>query len=124
MPRVSFEELRQYYSSATAIIVPLNAVQYAAGVTGLVEAMSMGRPVIVTKSPGIKEYCSSIDDVLLIPPKDPVQLSKAMEVVALDPEALSKHGQPNREWILKNCSLDGYVKTIASLMECSTTSTL
>jgi len=53
MPRVSFERLREYYNCATAIVVPLNAVHYAAGVTGLVEAMSMGRPVIVTRSPGI-----------------------------------------------------------------------
>jgi glycosyltransferase involved in cell wall biosynthesis len=120
MPRVSFQELRQYYGSATAIIVPLNAVQYAAGVTGLVEAMSMGRPVIVTQSPGIKEYCSGIDGALLVPPKDPLQLSKAMGLVASDPQAVSKHGTTNREWILKNCSLNGYVKTIASLMERST----
>jgi glycosyltransferase involved in cell wall biosynthesis len=120
MPRVDFEVLRRYYGSATAIVVPLNAVEYAAGVTGLVEAMSMGRPVIVTRSPGIKEYCCSVHGGLLVPPRDHVQLSKAMQLVASDPEALSKHGKSNREWILRNCSLNGYVKTIASLMERST----
>jgi len=31
--------------------------------------------------------------------------------------SLSKDGKSNREWILKHCSLDGYVRTIASLME-------
>jgi glycosyltransferase involved in cell wall biosynthesis len=117
MPRVSFEELRQYYGTATAIVVPLNAVQYAAGVTGLVEAMSMGRPVIVTQSPGIKEYWTRIDEDLLVSPKNPGELSKAMARVASNPRALAKYGTPNRAWILENCSLSGYVKTIASLME-------
>jgi glycosyltransferase involved in cell wall biosynthesis len=117
MPRVSFDELRQYYNSATAIVVPLNAVQYAAGVTGLVEAMSMERPVIVTQSPGIKEYCSDIHESLLVPPQDHIAMSNAMRLVASDSGAVTEYGKLNRAWILKNCSLDGYVKTIASLME-------
>jgi glycosyltransferase involved in cell wall biosynthesis len=117
MPRVSFERLREYYSSATAIVLPLNAVQYAAGVTGLVEAMSMGRPVIATRSPGIEEYCSAIDQSLLVSPEDHIDMGRAMKLVASDSDAGAKHGKPNRAWILKNCSLDEYVRTIASLME-------
>ena len=113
MPRVSFEQLREYYNSATAIVLPLNAVQYAAGVTGLVEAMSMGRPVIVTRSPGIEEYCSIIDQNLIVSPKDHIEMARAMNLMA----SLSKDGRSNREWILKHCSLDGYVRTISSLME-------
>jgi glycosyltransferase involved in cell wall biosynthesis len=116
MPKVSFERLRQYYNSATAIVLPINSVQYAAGVTGLVEAMSMGRPVIVTQSPGIEEYCSTIDKNLLVLPQDHTGISKAMQLVASDSDASSKHGKTNREWVLKNCSLNGYVRTIGSLM--------
>jgi glycosyltransferase involved in cell wall biosynthesis len=116
MPRVSFERLREYYNSATAIVVPLNAVQYAAGVTGLVEAMSMGRPVIVTRSPGIEEYYCNIQNELLVSPQDHIQLGNAMELVASDSDALTKYGKPNREWVLKNCSLNGYVRMIADLM--------
>lgn len=116
MPRVSFERLREYYNRARAIVVPLNAVHYAAGVTGMVEAMSMGRPVIVTRSPGIEEYCTDIDQSLLVLPHDPIQMSKAMQLIASDSDAVSKHGKPNRDWIIKNCSLHGYVRTIASLM--------
>ena len=117
MPRVSFERLREYYNCATAIVVPLNAVHYAAGVTGLVEAMSMGRPVIVTRSPGIEEYCNGIDKSLLVPPHDHVRMGKAMQLLASDFDAVSKHGKPNREWVAKNCSLNGYVRIIASLMK-------
>jgi glycosyltransferase involved in cell wall biosynthesis len=117
MPRVSFDELRRYYGQAAAIVVPLNAVQYAAGVTGLVEAMSMGRPVIVTRSPGIEEYCVGIPEALQAQPKDHLQLSIAMQQIASDPNAFLKFGIANREWICENCSLNGYVRIIASLME-------
>jgi glycosyltransferase involved in cell wall biosynthesis len=117
MPRVSFEELRRYYGLATAIVVPLNAVPYAAGVTGLVEAMSMGRPVIVTRSAGIEEYCGGIPESLLVQPHEHIQLSKAMQQVTSNPNAYSRFGISNREWICKNCSLSNYVRIIASLME-------
>jgi glycosyltransferase involved in cell wall biosynthesis len=117
MPRVSFQQLREYYNRATAIVVPLNAVRYAAGVTGLVEAMAMGRPVIVTRSPGIDEYCSNIPSSLLVSPHDDVQLSQAMQLVASDPNAAIQYGRLNREWALQNCSLKRYVETIAGLMK-------
>jgi glycosyltransferase involved in cell wall biosynthesis len=117
MPRVSFDELRRYYGLAAAVVVPLNAVQYAAGVTGLVEAMSMGRPVIVTRSPGIEEYWVGIPENLQVQPQDYLQLSMAMQHVASDPKAFLRFGMSNREWVCENCSLKSYVRTIASLME-------
>ncbi|HEY6202661.1 MAG TPA: glycosyltransferase family 4 protein [Candidatus Limnocylindria bacterium] len=44
--------LRSLYARAAIVVVPLNDVDNQAGVTTILEAMSMGRPVIVTQSLG------------------------------------------------------------------------
>ena len=47
-----FRELRPLYERAAAVVVPLVDVPNQAGITTLLEAMSMGRPVIVSASAG------------------------------------------------------------------------
>ncbi|RUO99388.1 glycosyltransferase family 4 protein [Hyphomicrobium sp.] len=114
MPRVPFDELRRYYAEARAIVVPVNDVSYAAGVTGLVEAMAMGKPVIVSRSRGISDY---LDGPLgyVVDVADPQGLAKAMRETEQRAD-LKQIGERNREWAVQNCSLDGYVARIADIM--------
>jgi glycosyltransferase involved in cell wall biosynthesis len=50
-----FAELRELYAQADIVVVPLNDVSNQSGVTTLLEAMSMGVPVIVTATAGQRE---------------------------------------------------------------------
>ena len=50
-----FAELREQYARATAVVVPLHPVTNQSGVTTMLEAMSMARPLVVTASPGQRE---------------------------------------------------------------------
>ena len=47
-----FAELRELYQRAAAVIVPLQEMPNQAGVTTILEAMSMGLPVVVTATEG------------------------------------------------------------------------
>lgn len=47
-----YAELRQLYASSRFVIVPLQPVDFQAGVTVVLEAMSMGKAVIVSATPG------------------------------------------------------------------------
>ncbi len=49
---LSFRELRERYRDATIVVVPLLDAANQAGVTTILEAMSMQRPVVVTASRG------------------------------------------------------------------------
>ena len=117
MPRVSFAELRNYYGSAKAVVVPLNGVTYAAGVTGAVEAMACGRPVIATETAGIAEYLGQIDPRLRVPPGDPDRMAQAVQFLA-DSDAATRAawGRTNRDWVVTHCSLDRYVAIIRGEM--------
>jgi len=52
---LNFDELREQYRSAIAVVVPLEDVPNQSGVTTILEAMSIGLPVIVTASRGQRE---------------------------------------------------------------------
>ncbi len=53
-----FRELRAAYEAATAVVVPLEDVPNQSGVTTILEAMSMGRPVITSATAGQNECVS------------------------------------------------------------------
>jgi len=52
---LDFEALRERYRSALAVVVPLLDVPNQSGVTTILEAMSVGIPVIVTATQGQRE---------------------------------------------------------------------
>jgi len=53
-----FAELRKLYASADLVVVPLHPVTNQSGVTTLLEAMSMGKAVITSATPGQREIVS------------------------------------------------------------------
>ena len=52
---LSFSELRTAYEDSSLVAVPLHEVSNQSGVTTILEAMSMGRPVITTATTGQRE---------------------------------------------------------------------
>lgn len=117
MPRVPFPALRDGYRAAAAVAIPLNNVEYAAGVSGFVEAMACGRPVVVTNTKGIADYLGIIDAEFRVLPADADDMARALNA------ALSKNdaerdaiGQRNRDWAIANCSLDAYARRVADLL--------
>src|SRR5439155_23048132 len=50
--RFDYLALRQLYARSALVVVPLDDVDFQAGVTTILEAMAMAKPVIVTHSAG------------------------------------------------------------------------
>jgi glycosyltransferase involved in cell wall biosynthesis len=113
--RIPFTELRAAYSEAQIVVVPLNAVPYAAGVTGLLEAMAMARPVVVTASPGIQEYLQAPRGAM-VRPGDAGALGKAIRQLIERPDLCREIGARNRRWCEENATIEGYVDRVARLM--------
>ena len=117
MPRVPFEDLRAAYQKADIVAVPLNDVDYAAGATGIVEAMACGRPIIATRSQGLQDYFAAIDPMGLVTPGDPDVMAAALTaMLALPAEARQTMGKRYRTWIEANCSQEAYAARVAALM--------
>ncbi|MGW3481987.1 glycosyltransferase family 4 protein [Rhodococcus indonesiensis] len=56
LPRMSHLEIRELYRRASVVVVPTRPNLHFSGMTVALEAMSTGRPVVVTDSPGASEY--------------------------------------------------------------------
>ena len=113
--RVSFLELRESYNSCKAVILPINNVEYAAGVTGLVEAMSMGKFVIFSNSVGISDYIEQ-NPGCIVGPGDVQSLARALIEVNQGRFDIEKIGQKNRAWIVANAAISKYASIIQKIM--------
>lgn len=71
-------ELRRRYLEATVVAVPVVETEFPAGITTLLEAMSMGKPVVVSGTRGMRGIVRDGETGLLVPPGDPAALHRAL----------------------------------------------
>jgi glycosyltransferase involved in cell wall biosynthesis len=88
------DDIRPSVADASVYVLP----SYREGIPRTVlEAMSMGRPVITTHAPGCRETVEEGCNGFLVPVKDVAALAKAMEKFIEEPEFVSKMGQQSRQ---------------------------
>ncbi len=113
---LSFTDLRRAYDGAACVVVPLNDVEYAAGSTGLLEAMAMGQPVVVTRSRGIAEYLSSVPSLVVVPANDPPAFTQALSEVLADPQNAARRGEDNRAAAVAGFSIEKHAQTMSGII--------
>ena len=108
--------LRAAYAAARFVVVSVEAVGYAAGVSTICEAMAMGKAIVATASPGIAEYLEDQVTGLVVPPGDAESLARAIEELWRSPVRCEQMGRHNRRRAETVYSLDRYTSTVARLM--------
>jgi glycosyltransferase involved in cell wall biosynthesis len=112
----SSTELRALYAAARLVIVPLRTLTYAAGVTAVIEAMAMGKAVIVSDSPGIRDYVTDGVSGRVVPVGDVEALRAAIQELWDDTLRLTAIGRNNRTRIEREINTDRYVEEVSALM--------
>lgn len=113
----SWPELLQLYRDADIVVVSLFPNTYAAGVQGFMEAMSCGRPVVVTVTEGLEGYLEESGNVRLIPPGDPTAMRTAItDLLAAPTESASPSIEQRFKLARKRHSCEQYVSTIAATL--------
>jgi glycosyltransferase involved in cell wall biosynthesis len=80
--RVSHDRFVELMRRATVVVVPLMAgSERSGGQQTYLNAMAMGKPVIVTDSPGARDYIRDGEEGLIIPPGNSAALARAIEWV-------------------------------------------
>jgi glycosyltransferase involved in cell wall biosynthesis len=112
----STEKLRALYAAARFVVVPLKSVTYAAGVTGIVEGMAMGKAIIASASPGILDYVKDGVSGRLVPVGDAQAMRRAIGELWDQPELCARMGAHNRQWIEQEINTQRYVEKVTRLL--------
>ena len=114
--RFSLFEMRELYARARFVVVPLFPVNFQAGVTTIMEAMAMGKAVVVTRTPGQTDYVRDGETGVYVPPSDPAALRQAIQRLLDHPAEAQRLGQAGRELFSDKFDLDRYVELIKGLL--------
>ncbi len=115
--RYSYRELRELYANALFVVVPLYDNDFQAGVTTLLEAMSMGKAVIVTRTVGQKDVVIDGETGIYVSPGNVVELRAAIQRLIDNPDEASRLGLNARKAIVDRMSLDHWSETIANTIK-------
>lgn len=99
---VSYEggqkDVRPFVARASVCVLP----SYSEGLPRtILEALAMGRPVIVTDVPGCRETVTDDVNGCLIPARDPQALAAAMERYLTESGLLERHGEASYQLALE-----------------------
>lgn len=108
--------LRELYAKAAVVVVPLLANDFQAGVTTILEAMAMGKPVIVSATEGQGDIVVDSETGVLVPPGDEDALHSELARLLADPAERLRLGSNARRAVQERYSLDRYVEALAASM--------
>jgi glycosyltransferase involved in cell wall biosynthesis len=105
-------ELLQLYRDADVVVVSLFPNDYAAGVQGLMEGLSSGRPVIVTSTNGLMEYLQPADAMRIVTPGDAEGIRRVIVDLLGNPAARERLSSNARVLARSRHTCEAYVKTL------------
>lgn len=104
-------DVRPFLAASSVYVLP----SYREGTPrSVLEAMSMGRPIVTTDAPGCRETVREGENGYLVPPRTVEPLAAAMERLIQHPERISQMGQRSREIVEEKYDVD---KVNAVIME-------
>lgn len=104
-----------YIQDADVVVLPS---YYREGIPRcLLEAMSCGKAIITTDSPGCRETVVENKNGLLVPPRDAARLADAMSYMLENPRATSEMGAASRRLVLERFSDDTVIRETFDLYE-------
>lgn len=109
-------DLRQLYADASFVVVPLQETDFQAGITTILEAMSMGKAVICTRTTGQTDTIVDRENGLYVPPGDAAALRAAIEELLADPGTAARLGAAGRRWVREHADIEVYAARLGEVV--------
>jgi glycosyltransferase involved in cell wall biosynthesis len=104
--------LRAQYARAAVVVVPLLPNDFQAGITTLLEAMAMGKAVVVTATAGQADVVTDGLNGILVAPGDAGALRRAVGELLADPHARARLGRNARSAVEREYGLATYCRRL------------
>ena len=88
-----YGRMRDLYRKASVVAIAVKPTIRTSGLTVALEAMSSGRPVVMTGNPGIPHYVEHGITGLLVPPNDVDAFASAISQLLADPQRRAEMGR-------------------------------
>lgn len=109
-------ELRELLDRADAVVVPLQPTDFQAGVTTVLEAMAMERPVVCSATEGQTDVVEDGVNGLYTPPGDVAAMRRTIELLLSDPTAAVTMGKRGRQLVEHRADVRVYADTFAGVV--------
>lgn len=104
-------ELPEYYAAAEMLVLPSLSRLEAFGIVGL-ESMASGKPVILSRMPGVGEVIDQDQEGVIFEPSNAADLGKKIMDLHSQPELRETMGLRGRERVLRDYSMRGVAKKV------------
>lgn len=114
---VPHSKMRIFYDMAEIVVVPsikVGIVEEATSIS-LLEAMSLGKPVIATRIGGLKKILTDGVDGLLVPDRDESALANAILLLLKNRKMREKIGKAARKTVLEKYNFESRAKTMLKI---------
>lgn len=115
-PRLSHGQLRGLYQRSQVVVVALRPNLHVSGVTVALEAMACARAVVVTDTPGMRDYFTDGENGLLVPPGDVEALAAAVTELMADPARATELGRAGRRAVEQRFTTAAQARRLAELL--------
>jgi glycosyltransferase involved in cell wall biosynthesis len=110
-------ELRQLYADSSFMVMPLQDVKFQAGITAILECMSMGKALICSRVPGQTDVVVEGENGRYVPSGDAVTLRTEIARLLSHPEEAARLGANGRKLVESEMNLDHYVQRLAGYLD-------
>ena len=120
--RLSHLELAELYARATVVAIATKSNLHASGMTVSLEAMASGRPVVITDTPGIRDYVEgspigrSPQTGLLVPVGDAQAMAAQVVRLLHDPALAAALGRGGRQVVETELNTTHMVRELAAFI--------
>ena len=111
----NYSNLRRLYAESRIVVVPLLRPGYVSGITVALEAMAMGKAVILTRNPAVEGFIKDYETGFYVKPGDVKQLQETIVYLLENPDIADAVGQRARKAVLMRFTLEQYVQRIMSV---------
>lgn len=114
--RFDLHALRQLYADADVVVVPVVETDFQAGITTILEAMAMGRALIVTRTSGQGDTIVDGETGRYVAPGDVAGLRAILDSLADDEDERARLGDNARRWAVEHADIEVYAASLSTII--------
>ena len=114
--RLDAHVYRALFQQAPFVVVPLRPMVTASGIGTVLEAMALGKALIVSDSPGIRDYVAHDETALVVPCGDVPALRAAIRRLLHEPDTRARLGTAARRFVERHCTYAAHVAKLAAAL--------